>query len=139
MLPSRAGSHKLSLMCAQTQEQRFIINAMKVEYQSVWLEGLLLCMYFRITSSAEMVFTQKAKKSNENYKSLKCIFIPHGANFEFFNYINKVSKNLGSQDSQPHGKCLNRNQNQEMVCSKISIEKYNCVGSGWGRQRKNWN
>lgn len=130
MLPSRAGSHKPSLMCAQTQEQRFIINAMKVEYQSVWLEGLLLCMYFRITSSAEMVFTQKAKKSNENYKSLKCIFIPHGANFGFFNYINKVSKNLGSQDSQPHGKCLNRNQNQEMVCSKISIEKYNCVGSG---------
>lgn len=76
-----------------------------------------------------MVFTQKAKKSNESYKSLKCIFIPHGANFGFLNYINKVSKNLGSQDSQPHGKCLNRNQNQEM-CSKISIEKYDCVGSG---------
>lgn len=86
-------------------------------------------MYLRIMSSAEMVFTQKAKKSNESYKSLKCIFIPHGANFGFLNYINKVSKNLGSQDSQPHGKCLNRNQNQEM-CSKISIEKYDCVGSG---------
>lgn len=59
-----------------------------------------------------MVFTQKAKKCNENYKSLKCIFIPRGANFGFLNYINKVSKNLGSQDSQPHG-----------VLTEIKIEK----------------
>lgn len=76
-------------------------NAMKAEYQSVWLEGLLLCMYFRIMSSAKTVCTQK--KCSENNKSLKCIFIPHGANFGFSNYINKVSENLGSQDSQPHG------------------------------------
>lgn len=50
-----------------------------------------------------MVFTQKAKKCNENYKSLKCTFIPREENFGFLNYINKVSKNLGSQESQPHG------------------------------------
>lgn len=78
-------------------------NAVKVEHQSVWLEELLLCMYFRIMSNAEMVFTQKAKKCNESFKSLKCIFIPHGENFGFLTYIDKVSKNLSSQDSQPHG------------------------------------
>lgn len=91
-------------------------NAMKVEYQSVWLEGLLLCMYFRIMSSAEMVFTQKAKKCNKNNKSLKYIFVPHGENFGFLNYISKVSKNLGSQDSQPHG-----------VLTEIKIKKWCAV------------
>lgn len=59
-----------------------------------------------------MVFTQMAKKCNENYKSLKCIFIPHGANFGFLNYISKVSKNLGSQDSWPYG-----------VLTEIKIQK----------------
>lgn len=93
VLPSTASSHWLSLMCAQTQEQRFIINAMKekVEYQSARLEGILSCMYFRIMSSAEMVFTQKAKTNNESCKSLKCIFLPHSPNFGFLHYINKVS------------------------------------------------
>lgn len=73
-------------------------------------------MYFRITNSAEMVFTQKAKKCIENYRSLKCIFIPHGENFGFLNYINKVSKNLGSQDSQPCG-----------VLTEIKIKKWCAV------------